>query len=51
MKTDEDFVKIMTSISHSMFGEDEDQAQSLGDVPEFEDLAESGDEIPIQEQV
>ncbi|EDL93856.1 trophoblast specific protein alpha [Rattus norvegicus] len=49
--TDEDFMKIMTSISHSMSGEDENQAQSLGDVPEFEDLVESGDEIPIQEQL
>ncbi|XP_031215040.1 trophoblast-specific protein alpha-like [Mastomys coucha] len=49
--TDEEFTETMTNILYSMFGEEKNQTQPVDDVPEFEDLAESGEEILVQDQV
>ncbi|XP_031215166.1 trophoblast-specific protein alpha-like [Mastomys coucha] len=49
--TDEEFTETMTNILHPMFGEEKNQEQPVDDVPEFEDWAESGEEIPVQDQV
>lgn len=49
MKTDEEFMKIMTNIVYPTFGEE--QTQPVDYVSGFEDLEESDDEIPVQDQV
>lgn len=51
MKPDEEPMKTKTNVLHPMFGEEQNKPQPVGDVPEFEDYAESGDGFFVPNQV
>ncbi|XP_021035513.1 trophoblast-specific protein alpha [Mus caroli] len=48
--TDEELMKIMTTVLHPMFKEEQNKPQPVGHVPEFEDYAESGDGFFVPNQ-
>ncbi|XP_021071681.1 trophoblast-specific protein alpha-like [Mus pahari] len=48
---DEEPMKTKTNVLHPMFGEEQNKPQPVGDVPEFEDYAESGDGFFVPNQL
>ncbi|EDL41308.1 trophoblast-specific protein alpha precursor [Mus musculus] len=48
--TDEELMKIMTTVLHPMFEEEENKPQPVVDDPEFEDYTESGDGFFVPNQ-
>ena len=51
MKTDEELMKIMTTVLHPMCEEEENKPQPVVDDPDFEDYTESGDGFFVPNQV